>query len=290
MGIVITGASGKLARGVIETALERIEPRDLILVTRTPEALAHYAERGARVRHGDFKDPSGLREAFAGGERMLLISAEEVGARVAQHHAAIDAGVAAGVGFIAYTSIVNPVARNPADAVPDHRATEQKLLESGIDWSFLRNSIYADLEAGNLAAAQATGKLVTNAGGGRIAYVARADAATAAAAVITGGDHAGKAYDVTGPELLDAEGRASVFAEVIGRPIEVVHVDDEAFAAGVAEAAGLPIEAGRLLASFGRAAREGQLEVLSDDFEQLTGRAPRGLRAALESERAAAAA
>jgi NAD(P)H dehydrogenase (quinone) len=289
MSIVITGASGQLARGVIEAALERVAPNDLILVTRTPDALAHYAERGAQVRHGDFSDPASLAAAFAGGERMLLISADVVGVRVAQHRAAIDAAVAAGVGFIAYTSIANPVAENPAAVVPDHRATEQKLRESGVEWAFLRNSVYADLEAGSLAAAQATGTLVTNAGDGRVAYVAREDAAAAAAAVITGGDHAGRAYDITGPELLDAAARADVFAAIAGRPIEVVHVDDEAFASGLADAAALPIEVGRLLATFGRAAREGMLDVLSTDFEQLTGRAPTSLRDVLEASRAPAA-
>jgi NAD(P)H dehydrogenase (quinone) len=290
MSIVITGASGQLGRRVVEEALERVEPRDLILVTRTPEALSEYAERGAQVRAGDFEDPSSLTAAFAGGERLLLVSTDKVGARVPGHHAAIDAAVAAGIGFIAYTSLVNPVEANPAGVVPDHRATEEKLRASGAEWALLRNSVYADFEAGNLAAAEASGTLVTNAAGGRVAYVARDDCAAAAAAVVTGGDHAGRAYDITGPELLDAEGRAAVFAAVAGRPVEVVQVDDESFAAGVVQATGLPIEAGRLMASFGRAAREGQLEVISSDFEQLTGRAPIGLSALLEAQRAAVAA
>jgi NAD(P)H dehydrogenase (quinone) len=290
MSIVITGASGQLGRGVVEELLERVDPAELILVTRTPDSLADYAARGARVRAGDFDDPSSLAEAFASGERLLLISTDAIGRRIAQHHAALDAAVAAGIGFIAYTSIVNPVEANPAAVVPEHSTTEEKLRESGVEWAFLRPSIYADLEGGNLAAALATGKLVTNAGPGQVAYVARADLGAAAAAVIAGGDHAGKAYDITGPQLLDADARAAIFAELSGKPIEVVQVDDEAYAAGVAEATGLPIEAGRLYASFGRATQEGYLEVISSDFEQLTGRAPRGLRAVLEAQGAPVAA
>jgi NAD(P)H dehydrogenase (quinone) len=283
MSIVITGASGQLGRAVVDEALERVDPQELVLVTRKPESLGEYAARGAEVRHGDFDDPSTLGAAFAGGERLLLISTDAVGARVPQHHAAIDAAVEAGIGFIAYTSIVNPVVANPAAVVPEHRATETKLRESGLEWAFLRNSVYAHQEAGDLAAAQATGRLVTNAGDGRVAYVAREDCAAAAAAVIARGGHAGKAYDITGPELLDANARAAVFAELVGRPVEVVQVDDEAYAAGLAQAAGLPIEVGLLLGSFGRAAREGSLEVISPDFERLTGRAPRSLRAVLEA-------
>jgi NAD(P)H dehydrogenase (quinone) len=290
MSIVITGASGHLGRGVVEELLDQVDPAELILVTRTPDALTDYAARGAQVRAGDFDDPSSLADAFAGGERLLLISTDALGRRIAQHHAAIDAAVAAGIGFIAYTSIVNPVEANPAAVVPEHSATEEKLRESAVEWAFLRPSIYADLEAGNLAAALATGKLVTNGGPGRVAYVARADLAAAAAAVIAGGDHAGKAYDITGPELLDADARGATFAELTGKPVEVVQVDDEAYAAGLAEATGLPIEAGRLYASFGRAAREGYFEAISSDFEQLTGRAPTSLHAVLEAQGAPVAA
>ena len=289
MSIVITGASGHLGRHVVDEALERVDPQDLILVTRTPASLAGYAERGAQVRAGDFTNPSTLPAAFAGGERLLLISTDVVGARVAHHHAAIDAAVDAGIGFIAYTSIVNPVEANPAGVVPDHRATEERVLETGVGWSFLRNSIYADAEAANLATAEVTGKLVTNAGPGRIAYVAREDCAAAAAAVITGGEHSGKAYEITGPELVDAERRAALFAEITGNRVEVVQLDDESFASGVAEAAELPIEVGRLVASFGRATREGYFDVLTSDFEQLTGRAPLSMRAVLAAQRAAGA-
>lgn len=290
MSIVITGASGQLGRAVVDQALDRVDPADVILVTRTPDSLAEYAERGADVRHGDFDDASTLASAFVGGRRLLLISTDAVGSRIVQHGTAIDAAVAAGVDFVVYTSIVNPVASNPAGVVPEHRATEDKLRASGLEWAFLRNSIYADLEAPNLDAAQAGGKLVTNAGSGRVAYIAREDCAAAAAAVITGGDHAGRAYEITGSELVDAEARAAIFAGLAGRPVEVIDVDDESFATGIAEATGLPIEVGRLYASFGRATREGQLEVISDDFEQLTGRAPKSLRAVLGSQSAALAA
>lgn len=281
MSIVITGASGHLGRAVTEEALQRVDPAELILVTRTPDALAGYAVRGAQVRHGDFDDPTTLVDAFAGGRRLLLISTDVVGARLQQHERAIAAAAAAGIEFVAYTSIVNPVDANPAGVVPDHKATEEALRGSGLDWALLRHSIYADFEADNLAVAAATGKLVTNAGSGRIAYVARDDCAAADAAVVVGGDHAGKVYDVTGPEALDADARAAVFAELAGSLVEVVHVDDESFATGLAQAAGMPIEFARLYASFGQATREGHLANVSNTVRALTGRAPRSLHEVL---------
>jgi NAD(P)H dehydrogenase (quinone) len=108
-------------------------PGELILVTRDPESLAEYAKRGADVRRGDFDDPGTLADAFAGGDRLLLISTDAVGSRIRQHHAAIDAAVAAGVRHVAYTSIVRPEPGNPAGVVPEHRATEDKLLASGLE-------------------------------------------------------------------------------------------------------------------------------------------------------------
>jgi NAD(P)H dehydrogenase (quinone) len=278
MSIVVTGASGHLGRRVVEELLDRVDASDLILVTRRPDALAEYAARGAQVRAGDFTDPSSLPAAFAGGERMLLISTDAIGARVRPQADAIDAAVAAGVRLVAYTSIINPECGNAAVVVPDHRATEDKLRASGLEWTFLRNSIYADLEAGNQAAALATGQLVTNGGAGAVAYVARDDCAAAAAAVLATDGHAGKTYDITGPERLDADARAAIFAELGGKPVEVVQVDDAAYAAGLVEATGMPLAVAELYATFGTATREGKLDALSGDFEALTGRTPRSLR------------
>jgi NAD(P)H dehydrogenase (quinone) len=284
MAIIITGASGQLAQGVIEYCLERVAPSELILVTRTPGDLEELADVGATVRRGDFEDPEDLPSAFEGGERMLLISTDAVGARVAQHSNAIDAAVTAGVELVAYTSILNPIEENPAMVVPEHLATEEKLRSSGVEWTFLRNSLYSDMQRDQMAAAAGSGRLVTNEGSGRVPHVTRNDCAEAAAAVLTAGDHAGRTYDVTGPDLLDASDRVEIFSSIAGVPIDLVPVDDEAFAAGVAEATGMPMEATRAFATFGRATREGYFEVESSDFEHLTGHKPQSLRSLLESE------
>lgn len=281
MSIVITGASGQLAGGVIETALETVEASELILVTRSPEDLDEYAARGVQVRYGDFEEPDSLSDGFAGGKRMLLISTDAVGERVAQHVAAIDAANEAGMELVAYTSIVNPIPENPAFVVPDHRATEQNLRESGIGWTFLRHSLYAEFQAASMAAAAESGVLVTNEGSGRVAYVSRDDCAAAAAAVLVGGEHTGVAYDITGPKLVDAEERAGIFSTITGKSIEVVHVDDDSYTTGVAEATGMPLEAARGMTTFGAATRDGYLAVVSSDFEKLTGRKARDLRSVL---------
>jgi NAD(P)H dehydrogenase (quinone) len=288
MSIVITGAAGHLGRRTAELVLETADPADVVLVTRTPEALADFAQRGVEVRHGDFDDPSTLATAFAGGERLLLISTDAIGRRTEQHANAIDAAKAAGVQLIAYTSVGNPTEANPAGVVPEHSATEAKLQASGVAWTMLRNGLYSEYRVPEAQAAIATGDFHHNLGEGRSAYVAREDCAAAAAAVLTGGaEHASRIYDITGPELLGAGDLAEIFAAVGDRPVQAVALDDDAFAAGLA-AAGLPAEALPLITSFGAAIREGQLDQLGTAVQDLTGRAPRTVQDVVAGALAAA--
>ena len=283
MTIGISGASGQLGRATADLLLERVDPGDLVLVTRDPSQLDAYAAKGAAVRPGNYDDPDGLREAYHGVDTLLLISGADIGRRVAQHTDAIAAARDAGVGRIAYTSIVNPTEANAAAAAPEHRGTEEALRASGVDWTFLRNGIYADLTAQGLTQSIAAGQHVYNSGDGAISYVTRADCAAAAAAVLAGDGHAGNAYDVTGPEALSGADLAALASEVSGKPVQAVPVDDEAYVEILVQHAGLPEPIAQFLASFGKAAREWQLDLVSDDVEKLTGRKPRRLRDLLDA-------
>lgn len=169
MSIVITGASGHLGRSTAEMVLDRVPDSEAILTTRHPEELSDLAERGAEVREADFGRPEALVRAFESGEKLLLISTDVVGARVGQHRAAIEAAGEAGVRHVIYTSYLNPVAENPAAVAPDHRETEEALRESGLEWTALRNGLYAEYQVPAGAQAIVTGRLVHNNGDGETA-------------------------------------------------------------------------------------------------------------------------
>ena len=275
MTLVITGASGQLGRRAAELLLDQVDPTEVVLVTRNPGSLADLAARGTVVRFGDFDQPDSLREAFAGGDRLLLISGSETGAvRVGQHQNAIDAAVAAGVGHVSYTSIPNPVAANPAVVAADHRATEEALAASGLGYTYLRNALYADMRVQEAQGALATGRFNSNQGDGATAYVSREDCAAAAVAVLAGGsEHDDRAYDITGPELLGAAELAALYGRAGGAEVKLVTMDDETYIAGLVQV-GLPEPVARLIASFGTAIREGYLDQRSGDVQALTGRAP----------------
>jgi NAD(P)H dehydrogenase (quinone) len=274
--VAVTGASGQLGRKVADLLLGRLDPSQVMLLTRTPDALAAYAERGAVVRYADFDEPATLVEAFAGADRALLVSALDFERRAGQHGSAIEAASAAGVRHVIYTSITAPEG-NPAAASPSHYATELAARDSGMGWTFLRNNLYADFQVPVVKQAIASGQLVTSAGEGRVAYVARDDCAAAAAAVLTQDGHERKAYDITGPEAIGPEDVAALAAELGGRPVEVVHVDDDALVAGMIEN-GVPERGARIGLSFVVAAREGFLDGVSSAVEEITGTAPRSLR------------
>ncbi len=293
--IVITGASGNYGRGVTDRLIAQGRASDLILITRKPEKLADRAAQGCIVRYGDFDKPETLEQAVQGAERMLLISGTRVGARVVQHKAAIDAAAAAGVGHVVYTSFIgidDPA--NPAEVRHDHIETERLIRASGCGWTMLRDAHYADamiLMAG--PGVMQSGKWFSNAGEGREAMVWRDDCIESAVAVLSGEGHDGKIYNITGPELQTFGEVAAIMAEVTGRVVEYVSLDDEGQytmfdAMGIPrrpvddlEVAGIPWNSDDMV-SFGRAIREGFLELCTDDVERLTGRKARSVRQMIE--------
>ncbi|MEP7244405.1 MAG: SDR family oxidoreductase [Gammaproteobacteria bacterium] len=287
MRLIVTGASGQFGRMVTERLLERVSASDLILVTRNPSTLAHLKARGAEVRAGDFDKPESLPAAFAGGERMLLISTLSVGRRAEQHLRALNAALAAGVRYIAYTSSGGMNPHNPALIVPDHMRTEAALKASGVAFTILRDSLYIEAPLHQIAPrALAVGKWISSSGEGRVGFVAKADCVAVAATVLTGNGHEGKTYEITGPELLSFREVAAIAAQVDGRPVQYVDVSDEAMAAMLA-AAGVPkhymdgmhtpgVGTSSIadIVSYERGIRGGFFAIRSDDVAGILGRAP----------------
>ncbi|WP_066375356.1 NAD(P)H-binding protein [Herbidospora mongoliensis] len=197
----VTAATGNLGRLV----LDRLKG-DVVAVVRDPSRVPS----GVEARHGDYDDPISLRAAFAGVERLLLISSSELDTarRITQHRNAVDAAVAAGVTAIVYTSFLN--ADTVATGMTEgHHATEQAIFESGLAHTILRNPFY-----GEAFLPQVTDGVIRSSTGGRGLNTAfRDDLAQAAANALTGDDHLGRAYDLTGPlwscpEVADALGVA----------------------------------------------------------------------------------
>lgn len=296
--IIVTGASGQFGRAAAERLMEQVDPKALILTTRTPAKLADLAARGANVRFADFDDPASLVTAFEGGGKMLLISTARVGSRVGQHKNAVDAAVKAGVKHIAYTSLLGAAEPgNPALVKRDHRATEEIIENSGAAYTFLRDSQYAEAIAGAMVpGALAAGRIPDNAREGRIAFVSRDDCVACAADVLVKPGHENRAYDLTGPELMTIPLALAIAAEIAGKPIVVEPVDEEGMfkhfdSLGIPRVASDEVPDGPIpwssddMVTFGQSIREGYFDKLTSAVEDITGRKPKPLREVMLAHR-----
>jgi NAD(P)H dehydrogenase (quinone) len=285
MRVVVSGASGQLGRLVAEQLLGRLAPEEVILVTRTPEALSEFAALGSDVRYGDFNEPTSLEDAFSGGDRLLLISTNTIGRRVEQHRAALRGAERAGVQHVVYTSSTNPVPGHPVGpAVDENRETEELLHAGGLAFTVLRNAAYAELQVPVGALSVTYGKLVTNAADGRVAPISRRDCAAATVAILANGGHAGETYEITGPEALTQADIARLLTDVTGRPVRVVPTGDRRLMWGLGRL-GTPKAVARAIVNLGIATREGYFDVVDGAFEDLTGRPARSLRDVLLAHR-----
>lgn len=278
MTLVVTGATGQLGRLVVEALLNReVQPSDIVATGRDVARIADLAERGVQVLPVDYNDVDSLVTAFAGAEKVLLISGSEVGHRVEQHRNAIEAAKQAGVRLIAYTSVANADTTGMQLAV-EHQATEEALRESGVPFALLRNSWYLENYTGQLPVYLQHGAVLGSAGEGRVSAATRADYAEAAAAVLLQDDQAGKVYELGGDEAFTLSELAEEISEASGRPVKYQDLPFEQYTKVLTEA-GLPEPYAAILADSDLGIARGDLLVSSGDLSRLIGRPATSMRA-----------
>jgi NAD(P)H dehydrogenase (quinone) len=270
MKMLVTGATGKLGTKVVETLLKTLPANQLAVSVRNPDKAEALRARGVEIRQGDFDHPETLDSAFAGVDRLLLISADgDNETRIRQHANAVAAAERAGVKFIAYTSIVNAMESSNLFA-PTHQATEEAILKTGIPYSFLRNNWYLENEIPGIQGVLAGAPWVTSAGNGKVGWALQQDYAEAAAAVLLGNGHENTIYELSG-KLLTQEELTSVLGNVLGKEVPVKQVGDTAYA-DIMKGAGVPDFLIPLLVDIQKSIREGTLGIESNDFEKLIDR------------------
>lgn len=278
--IVITAATGHLGTHVLEQLLERVPASSVRAAVRSPSKAARWAERGVEVVQADYNDPSSLRRAFAGADKVLLISSSEVGQRAVQHQNAIDAAVDQQVGLLVYTSLLHADTSHSVLA-DEHLPTEQALRDSGLDHVILRNGWYIENYTENLGAPLQLGAFYGAAGDGRIAAATRADFAAAAVAALTEDGHAGQTYELGGAPFTMSE-LAETVGAVVKQPLKYVDLPESEFEAALA-GAGVPAGFAHVLANADTAIAKGDLDTDSGDLERLIGRPTTSLLDAVQA-------
>jgi NAD(P)H dehydrogenase (quinone) len=264
--ILVIGASGQLGRLVIEALLKTVPAADIAAGVRTPANAADLAKLGVDVRQADYTRPEALEQAFAGIERVLLISSNELGQRATQHQNVIDAAKKAGVKLLAYTSVLH-ADTSPLGLAEEHRQTEAVLRASGVPFVVLRNGWYTENYTASIPAALAHNAFLGSAGDGRISSAARADYAAAAAAVLTAkSDLAGKIYELAGDESYTLTQFAAEIARQSGKAVGYHNLPEAEFKAVLVDA-GLPEPLAGLLSDSDTGVSKG---AIFDDSRQLS--------------------
>ncbi|WP_194826960.1 NmrA family NAD(P)-binding protein [Nocardia sp. XZ_19_231] len=268
MTVAVTAAGGQLGRLVVEALLAAGERP--VAIVRDPQKVADLAARGADVRQASYDDPAALDAALVGVDRVLLISGNEFGSRIAQHTNVIRAAERAGVELLAYTSIPRADS-NPMLLAAEHRGTEEVLATATVPTVLLRNSWYWENYGGAVANAAETGVLHGAMAAGRVSGAARADYAEAAARVLTGTGHEGRVYELGGDDALTGADLAAAVAEAKGSTVRYADLAEGDYAAAL-RAAGLDDQVAAALADADARIGEGLLEVNTGDLTKLLGR------------------
>lgn len=272
--IVVTGATGKLGRLVVEELASRVSCSEIGVSVREPQKAIGLSERGIRVRKGDFAQPSSLEEAFEGASQLMIVSSNARafgGDPLAQHRAAIAAAKQAGVKRIVYTSQIASSASSAFPPALDHAATEMMLADSGLAWTALRNGFYADAALMFMGPEWRNGQITAPADG-KVAWTSHSDLAAAAAAILAGvKTFDGPTPPLTGSEALDLADVAALASTLIGSPITRNVFSDDAFMEKSKER-GLPEGMVQMTLAYYRASRQGEFSKVDPTLEELIGR------------------
>ncbi|MFF9667145.1 SDR family oxidoreductase, partial [Streptomyces althioticus] len=257
-----------LGRLVVEGLLARVPASEVAVAVRSAGKATDLAARGVDVRVVDYDEPRTLAGAFAAGDRVLLISGSEVGRRVPQHRAVVEAARTAGVALLAYTSILGTATFRLAE---EHKATEELILASGLPYAFLRNGWYTENYLADAAGTVARGVVLGSAGDGRVATAPRRDYADAAVAVLLDGSEQNRAYELSGDAAWSLPELAAELAKASGEPVghrdvtPAEHLD-------VLVGAGLPQGFAEALVDVDAGIARGELAGTPGDLARLIGR------------------
>ncbi len=265
----VTGASGQLGKLVLDELLVQVDPASVVAFGRDVAKLADYAALGVTVRAMDYDQPEALAGLLAGVDRLLLIAGSALGQRPRQHAAVIAAAKAAGVSYIAYTSILD-APTSPIKLGAEHKATEDSLAASSIPHDLLRNGWYSENSFMALPMQIAAGVITGAQGDGRISSAARADLAAGAAQVLVQGK-GGDVYDLAGDTSWTMAEFAAEVSRQTGQPLHYENMGEAEFAASLV-AGGLPEHYAAVFANSAYATSLGALENNSGTLGRLIGR------------------
>ena len=281
MKIAITGATGQLGNLVIEQLLQLTAAQNIVALVRKIDRAEHFKVQGIELREFDYDRPETLVPALLGIDKLLLISANEIGRRTPQHQAVIDAAKVAGVPYLAYTSLLR-ADTSPLGLAQEHRETEKLIQDSGITYTFLRNNWYSENYLAGVAHTIEIGTLFGAAQDGRISSASRIDYAEAAAKVLTSTGHENKTYELAGSESFSLSDLATFIGQAVNKDIIYQNLSAEEYTQGLTQA-GLPAGLVDVIVDADIQTIQGAMYSDSKDLEQLIGHKTTSIQDAIKA-------
>ncbi|WP_296280102.1 SDR family oxidoreductase [uncultured Acinetobacter sp.] len=270
MKIAITGATGQLGELVIQNLLKSTKAENIVALVRNVEKAQSLKQQGVELRLFNYDQPETLVPALEGIDKLLLISANEIGRRTPQHQAVIQAAISANVPYIAYTSLLN-APTSLLGLAQEHRETEALILQSGLKYTFLRNNWYNDNYLVNVQHTAETGILYGSTQDGKISSASRLDYAEAAATVLSTKGHENKIYELAGSTSFTLADLASYIANASGKALDYQNISAEDYTQALT-AAGLPSALINVIVDADIQTTKGAMFSDSKDLERLIGR------------------
>jgi uncharacterized protein YbjT (DUF2867 family) len=263
--ILVTGATGNVGRELVKQLLGR--GQSLRVVSRDEKKVAHLNPLVERVI-GDMNEESTVERAVEGVERIFMfpmITDED-------HHSNVvllEKSKKAGVKHVVMLSSMG-ASNEDSKIGAMHRDKEVLVEKSGIPWTFVRPGSFMSNTFQWQPMIKFQGKVFSPTGNGKVAPISPGDIAAVAAVALTDGNHEGKIYTLTGPELLDAHEQVAILSDAIGKPIECVDVPVSAAAEQMTKN-GLPNFLIDGLSVMWDGIKRGEAAVQTKDLERLTG-------------------
>lgn len=280
--IAVTGASGHLGQLVIHELLQNgIKPSDIVALVRNPEKAKDYKSKGIEVRIADYDKPETLMKALLGIKKLLLISGSEVGKRIVQHKAIINAARENKVSYIAYTSIL-AADKSPLALAKEHFETEKMIEASEIPFTLLRNGWYTENYLSSIPTAIESGEMFGCAGEAKFSTASRSDYAQAAAKVMATEGHVRKIYELAGDEAFTLNELAKVVSDISGQSVKYINLSEKDYS-NLLVKIGLPEAFAGILAETETLSQKGWLEDDSHTLSKLIGKKTTDLHEEIKS-------
>lgn len=286
MNILVTGATGQLGNEVATLLADQSNDIQLFALVRDLEkdSAKALAAKGVQLLVGDYNEPDTLAKAFEDIDKLYFVSGTDIPNRSRHHENVVEAARKANVKHVLYTSFAR---KNDTDASPiaflasSHIQTEELLKSSGMDYTLLRHSLYADVIPMFIGNAVDSGTIYLPAGDGKTSYATRSDMAKGAVAILTSEGHENKIYDITGSEAVSYHEIATYLSDITGKSISYTSPAAEEFEKVLSEA-GLPAPIIQMTAGFAEAIKQNEFDETSDTLEKLIGHKPVSVKAYLQ--------